>query len=53
MMKAVKCRNCGKRLFDIAEVGKIETKCSKCERIVTIDILLDYSGKIRIIQKIA
>ncbi len=38
MMKAVKCKNCGKRLFDIAAVGKIETKCSKCGRIVTIDI---------------
>jgi phage FluMu protein Com len=53
MMKAVKCKNCGKRLFDIAAVGKIETKCSKCGRIVTIDISLDSSGKIKMIQKIA
>lgn len=53
MMKAIKCKNYRKRLFDIAAVGKIETKCSKCGRIVTIDISLDSSGKIKMIQKIA
>ena len=53
MMKAVKCKNCGKRLFDIAAEGKIRTKCSKCGRIVTIAISFDSSVKIKIIQKIA
>lgn len=53
MMKTVKCKNCGKRLFDISAVGKIETKCSKCGRIVTIDISLDSTGKVKMIQKIA
>lgn len=52
-MKSVKCKNCGKRLFDIEAVGKIETKCPKCGKIVTVDISVDGYGKLRMVQKIA
>lgn len=52
-MKPVKCKNCGKRLFDIEAVGKIETKCPKCGKIVTVDISVDSCGKVKMIQKIA
>ena len=52
-MKPVKCKNCGKRLFDIEAVGKIETKCLKCGKIVTVDISMDGYGKLKMVPKIA
>lgn len=57
-MKPVKCKNCGKCLFDtclfdIEAVCKIETKCPKCGKIVTVDISMDGYGKLKMVQKIA
>ena len=52
MVRIIKCRSCGRRLFDVSVIGKIEMRCPKCGKIVSVDIAVDTKRNVRMTQKL-